>query len=1264
MPKYKIKLNDDSNQTYTIKDGFTYEDFLNETLDSAKIVFETEGYADIESFDDIKIYDDTLGTTFTDKDMLVDQGFDEIAYFEPTEATRYEIDIFSRTKWLERFTCPSLSITKNNVVSTDEDVVLSGIIEVEGTKNQGQKVARIPLTFGMFNLRYNSLTISTDSGVPEGAYARIVDYTSTSIRYQIGQSILNAQTYGTLTYTVNNPSTSSNQGVMGKSIDGNKYFTVSLQAGQTLTNASIQLDSGYKNDNEYGVVDSISGNTVFCYVGGENYDDTICSATVKATIKKPASSSAESRSVNGRTIDGTLTTYVSLQSGETISNVSIQVDEEEGIGAFGSIESFDPNTGEIQYKIGQSIANRVTYGTIYYTKNSPASERTANGYVTGTRTAREGAVYSLSSGEYIDSAEITYMQLQNNNVVGAFASIVSFDSNTGVITYRLGQSIQNANVEATITYSVSGYSSTVSVDVNGRNIDGTKTYTPSLSSGQSITEPISIRLDGAYLDPFANIISNDANGNIYYDIGDNDEPDTMVEGRISYNVTVSQKIYGTGRSVWYYIEKYCKLFLPKVNVRISNSLIGIGEKYLIASSVQSKFESIVCPEFQWNQPTLREVLTDLMSTANCIPILKGNNEIDYLDLSAIRNSIDQTKIERIRSNFTSSDNCNELSITLKNAIGRSKTRLTEYTSLRSLSGELTTENAVLITQHPIYNIVKVILCYFDSQYNPGKNRYRELDISEYVVEKKNWDTLLTTTVFNSVDKSLLKANHLYYNRGQNTIEGWGLTYRMRPYSGANYQNKETPKWIITSLGAGNDYTGTNLRDLMIKVEYETLSEHSIHIGKYLPSKHYGNRIFDNQSNSYVDIEHQSMFEYFKVNRLGNKIKTMYAIYDNETELPQLGDYLNKNNEKLILFHRKIQYYDSQIVFEGNLVNNYVLKDYFTGVLAKKRSWAIAEGKEALNRINVYKYFLEASFISKNDSGARNIINYSYLLSAFAGYLSSNTIKWALLKTIDRNSNYYPSTTEAYSIESVTEVAGNSIIFSFELGDNFSVGKHVEIDDSVYQCNDYAYVDENGEAEIINISFASAINPSDGDFVWPEPEISYDGDTLKNNAISKARIKNLVKMSACTTIFGLPANTYLYKDNREIISGVVQFELCSDTPNIILKNGIWKYSSLYNELPYQRDLKVYMSTTETYDLYDESPKGNYVGTENSVVVTDNKISVARIGQSCISWCICDTNNKILVAVNSPTKEIYLNFLSTRDRNIYDATTRKVIGHMDN
>ena len=266
------------------------------------------------------------------------------------------------------------------------------------------------------------------------------------------------------------------------------------------------------------------------------------------------------------------------------------------------------------------------------------------------------------------------------------------------------------------------------------------------------------------------------------------------------NCSVTQPIesYATKSTVWDQINRFCTLFLPMVKVYDAEATNGFvyQRAFEIDSAVQTKFSSIICPEFQWNGPTLREVLNDLMSTADCIVVVK-NKVISYYSLGQREEaaSIDVTKLSLSKKTMSSADYAGELTIDMQNAIGKNVTVVCEKKGLRSTEGEMTTANCKFITQQPIYNIKSCKISYFLStkseQYSLGNAMYfKDIDITDYVVEKGVYDIAssgrynpfgvsMTTDTTAAMQETAKGYKHylLYYTRGSNTIEGWGETMK-------------------------------------------------------------------------------------------------------------------------------------------------------------------------------------------------------------------------------------------------------------------------------------------------------------------------------------------------------------------------------------------------------------------------------------------------------------------------------------------------------
>lgn len=757
------------------------------------------------------------------------------------------------------------------------------------------------------------------------------------------------------------------------------------------------------------------------------------------------------------------------------------------------------------------------------------------------------------------------------------------------------------------------------------------------------------------------------------------------------------------------IQRFVKLYGLKIKVgTVAN--FSYQPKYTLAAAVSTKFAGVKCPELQWNRPTLREVLNDLMSTKDCIVTLE-NNRIGLIDLSARGNQIDTTKLLYSKRSMSSQDYVGELSIDMQNAIGNNRTTVCEYISLRAPSGEatLTTENAVIRTQHPIYAIKKLEICGVNVNNNDEDNDiWVKVDFTNHICEKEEWE-LLSSVLIGSAKWDDLetfngayggrpgeddgangkwkahKVNKIYFERGKSEIKNIGTLYDQRVGAvGRVYFYHHV--CISAFFNYISDYLGDyddDPRTAVIRLEYETVVENSMNVGKYLPNHHPNNRTVDNQTNSYVDIQHQSVFEYAKANRLGNKIREVGGNYSNDNQIPKLGDRIG--NE--ILFSRELCYWDNMVQFKGFLAPNYVLKDFYTGIAAKKRAWQIASESDALTRHDVYKLYVEASFKEKLDdwdtqsdmpvisiSKLNNSLNVmDYLVSCFESYNSFGGIRYAVCSTKDSSDVYYPEKSAVKTMGIVTdtnvEIQGMSVCFNFGYEDNFKSAEYVVNDDNEYKQNFYAYADGNGEFLTHHIELVGDIwGLGDGiNQFQPAPSTS-TSKTLTNIVKNTSRGKPKIPLTGAEyNNMGLKMSFNVRKDNREIIKHTVQFEYCSDSENIIVGKKLIELSRLCNS----NNLDItaykfhwYLSGTSKYELGQEKDTG---GSERSVTASDLVVETSayslavtvNIPTAAIRWSITDANNNIILAVNGSQKTVFFNLLRDRDTNIYDSTDKKTI-----
>ena len=765
------------------------------------------------------------------------------------------------------------------------------------------------------------------------------------------------------------------------------------------------------------------------------------------------------------------------------------------------------------------------------------------------------------------------------------------------------------------------------------------------------------------------------------------------------NCSVTQPKTGTKKSVYDEIYRFWSLYAPLIKVYDASETnhYTYEKKLKLDPHIYRRFDAIDCPEFQWNNPTLREVLNDLFSTDDCIVVVK-EGYISFYDLKQKGNPIDVSKLSFSKKTMSSQDYVGELTIDMQNAIGKEPSLVCEGITLRAPEGsaQLTTLNGVLKTLSPIYAIKKLrVKCPF---YVPGSSEqihyyYAWIDITDRVLEKEEFN-LLSNVLINSSDYNSLsnftdangltvkkhKVNFLYFERGKNSIQNIGDTYRISSPSTSGYSSPTYFGFFaLAELSKHLDYIdsenwfGLNQnedpRNLQFYIEYETVAEHALRVGKNLPVKHPDNRVFDNQSNSYVDQEHMSIFEYAKINRLGHKIRNIAGDYYAESEIPQLGDYIGDE----ILFSREITYEDNMLKFKGMLCPNYVLRDFFTGVRAKKRSWQIAKNEDALTRHDVYKLYVETSFKEKHDTfnydlgdGVINLQN-TPILPYIIPFNKSNVEPYQILgcaiQTKDKNDNQYPSTNNFILVDTQNAVLGRSFCIGFGFNDNYKSADYIISDGTELTQSFYAYADGNGEYRQGKIVLVE--EPLKQGTDSQKRESSYDSlvaSIRKGYEMPKISSSDIQRADWHSTIL-----VKTEKDNREIIRHTIQFEFCSDTKDIIVTDKFLKKIKYVDRREHtSSDFFVYASTSK-YEKDDTEVKGfqlpnAYIGLTTSGQnvqlrikdMYDEDYELPSILEK--SWAIVDENGDLLLAVNIQPNtgrlmKCWFNLLRSRDDKVY-------------
>lgn len=675
----------------------------------------------------------------------------------------------------------------------------------------------------------------------------------------------------------------------------------------------------------------------------------------------------------------------------------------------------------------------------------------------------------------------------------------------------------------------------------------------------------------------------------------------LLEGILLPSLAITRKI-SNPRSIYYYLNDYLEQYGPKTN----STEYGVsGDKYSFANRVIERFNNIVCPELQWNEPNLREVLNDLMMVNNCIVVM-NNNVIDYIDISQIGEEISEEQRENInfiQRSQSSQDYVSEIRTRIQNSVGEDeKTHICENITWRNFETYLlTTDNVKVETTFPIWKLKKVSINIYANvdigctategygqttwfnNYKTGiliKDVYFDDETNlKNILEYGEW---LTKDIFYAGQGAAMQYSTdyqntcLYYQRGEKGIFNFNakqekigffwvpytisvLEMILEKFGYVNYPIlweivdeflQEHPLYDSSLYDVHPLINNLDWKRLSFEVEYETEGDYTLMASK-MPITRNKRQVVDNQTNSYVNAKTFGMLEYMKANRLGNKLKLINARYnDDEENLPALAQKVNNS----IIFKKEIAVYDNFIKANYQATENYVLRDYFTGIKAKLRSWRILSGSETFIRNDNIKFFV--------NSNIQSISNATYKLPVYSTlqeYMNKFNycvVKFKALDDIGNTLNFPDSyeikykgdnySVDGYMLEFQKIICGNSILFSIKALDNAIVGKYVT--DNEYDIGDGVKTMTQKNCKYINDDGENI-----GGIIYFYENYSLDGRTTDQidalNNLLPAVAMSGENSGLNNLVAQIPFN--FHKDNKEITQITIQFEMNEFANDIFL-----------------------------------------------------------------------------------------------------------------
>lgn len=391
---------------------------------------------------------------------------------------------------------------------------------------------------------------------------------------------------------------------------------------------------------------------------------------------------------------------------------------------------------------------------------------------------------------------------------------------------------------------------------------------------------------------------------------------------------------------------------------------------IVNDDLLEKMSKVVAVEEQFNAPNAKEYLNSILGKVSSI-VSVNNGYINYLDLTKKNNPIDESKILFTNTTETLEDYYTDIITDVQGVQSEEATIFTEFVGVRSPENAvLTYDNAVIKLSHNINYLKEVIMWAKINIENEHKlKRYRIYgDNRKLIKEKSEYDLLKVSNKVTDIDAELKRTN-LYYTRGSNTIEG--LAYTEKTWFVGMQSVLPAIENIIALINKENGVLGIfdgDIRDLKFEITYSALDDVSTRFEKDAGVK---SIVKDNQTDSYVDLDKFAKAQQEKINRLGNSVMEINARYFTENDIPQLMDYI----DDYILAEREIVYHNGYIDFKGVLYKDYVKKNLFYGVNAKRRNYNLMLGNEAVTRKEVTKEVYQFDFVDKdiNKDTARYIL---------------------------------------------------------------------------------------------------------------------------------------------------------------------------------------------------------------------------------------------------------------------------------------------------
>ena len=677
-------------------------------------------------------------------------------------------------------------------------------------------------------------------------------------------------------------------------------------------------------------------------------------------------------------------------------------------------------------------------------------------------------------------------------------------------------------------------------------------------------------------------------------------------------------------------------------------ILNLQNVYTFSYSFVLATNSTICPEFSFNRRNFWEILNSLLEVVDCVVTMDSPSVIGCRRLNnPTIEEIDSSKIIDMKYNADANEFCSELEMNAENVVGDNVTTNSEYwVTPRSTAYILTTDNAQILLEKPIYYLNKVIVTITlegnlpitdpsgeTVYYTYLKGTSFTFDITKWVVEDSVYNTKLpsSTVPYYSDTAFDLKKFFLSYKVGSEIIDNLSYNekvllsdmpptiYNILLWEIWHYYWEQHPEHADARFDRYTqpDKYFPDLREILFNIDYVSLNTIRFRTKKQTDEAINKKVLASNQTASYVDANALGKSEQANANRIGNE----YYELTLQGFIPDSSKYYyyQENGVKYYLTKYQIRYTDiGSTYLTGIFTKNFIQKDLFTGINSKPRYTSIATGSDVLLRQDIVNIKFTV------DSKQTSEIEFLKLFDTMWTYLGARNKYEALVNT--------DATVDFFKLPIASYLLGkNHIILEFRFKNNASAGMYVDNSSSnMYIGKDAKYVDDNGEFGYIYFCI----------------QLIEENDTDKQLQARKYPIayKNGNKIDsfgATDTVIDIDAR----KDNREIYGVCVSIEIESNNEYIELTDYFFQNLPLVCN----KTTKLYMYLGESIEVKQQvyldqdinaflSVEGQYINFFIEDFCHDNSIDFNTLNE----WGICDGNNNKLIKVKDRNiNKLYFN-----------------------